>query len=162
MSFKFLGALSLSLSLLISSCTDSSQNRAGNNASDGSSVALSLDYLVGDWKVTTMNNYESWEKIGTDHYQGKSYSITKGDTSIMETIEIKRIGNQLNYIPIVYNQNQGQPVYFSQNMNAKNGFLFDNPKHDSPKSIGYYPMNQNQMTVSISGTANIDLVMVRR
>ena len=152
--------LFLGVMILVISC-ESDQNKA-KNAHNQTDKAYTLDYLAGNWKVNGMNNYEFWEKISEQYYKGISYSLNMGDTTIMEEIEIKVVNGKLFYIPTVFNQNQGKPVYFAHNPNDKKGFLFENPTHDSPKAIGYYPMNENQMNVSISGTANIDLVMVRK
>ncbi len=116
----------------------------------------SLHWLIGSWKTVSENTttYEIWLKANDSILIGKSFAIKLQDTVFSETIAIKKIGNDLFYIPTVSNQNNGQPVQFKF-IEFKNGeFIFENKEHDFPNRIIYKNPQPDFLSARIEGKRN--------
>ena len=74
---------------------------------------------------------------------GKSFFIENIDTTILETIEIKKIDNETFYCPKVVDQNDGEAVLFKLTSSDPTKLVFENAQHDFPKKICYYKEGNN-------------------
>ena len=104
-----------------------------------------LDWLIAT-RSTEQNGqiiYESWSKINEQLISGKSFFIENIDTTILETIEIKKIDNETFYCPKVVDQNDGEAVLFKLTSSDPTKLVFENAQHDFPKKICYYKEGNN-------------------
>jgi hypothetical protein len=112
-----------------------------------------FDWLLGAWKMPVKNGvlYEYWE-FKDKTYQSKSYKVnTAGDTTMLENAQILKKKNELNYVPLTFNQNDGQQVYFKMIEVTKHGFIAGNAQHDFPQKIAYQLKSKDTLYVIIDG-----------
>lgn len=104
-----------------------------------SKTLTDLDWIIGTRSMQQGDQtiYESWTKTNNELFSGKSFFITNNDTTILETIEIKVIDNEIYYCPSVVNQNDGKPVQFKLTSTQPDKLVFENSEHDFPKKICY-------------------------
>jgi len=113
-------------------------------------------WLIGTWENKTPKGslYETWKKANDNEFSGKSYIIQEKDTIIFETLRLVQEGNEVIYIPVVKNQNDGQPVRFTAKVVSDTQLVFENPKHDFPQIITYTKTGTQTLTAEISGIVN--------
>src|ERR1700733_3830452 len=87
-----------------------------------------MDWLLGTWVNNSYGQpiYEQWSKNGMADYKGKSYKLKGGDTLFFEKIDLTEKENELYYIPVVTNQNEGKPVPFKLSSSSGKKFVFEN------------------------------------
>lgn len=115
------------LTLLVSSCSDSPSDQI-----------VSLKKLEGTWE--SMGNvlfYEQWEIIDDTTMRGLGFSVNNNDTVYNEQLYIQKDDNSVNYIAIVWKQNNAEPVLFQLIKSDDDYFVFENPLHDYPNRIIY-------------------------
>ncbi|WP_146146702.1 DUF6265 family protein [Taibaiella chishuiensis] len=112
-----------------------------------------LQWLAGIWENKTPRGsiYESWQKTNDSVMTGRSYRLKDGDTLVFEEIRIVSEQGQLFYIPVVKNQNGGQPVRFRLVSASDSGMVFENPQHDFPQRITYNRTGSDALVAAISG-----------
>ena len=98
-------------------------------------------WLEGIWEMKKPNGssrLEVWTYNENDSMTGKGLKVMKGDTTILESIELIFEDDHYWYIPTVPDQNNALPVPFKL-VNTK-GFIytFENPEHDFPQRIIYH------------------------
>lgn len=113
-------------------------------------------WLPGKWENQTQRGkmIEEWSKVNDSTYSGKSYMITTTDSISLESIALKKEGNNIFYIPTVKGQNNDQPVKFKLTSSSANQLVFENPAHDFPQKITYTLESENSLTAEISGIIN--------
>lgn len=113
-------------------------------------------WLLGKWENQTQRGkmVEEWSKTNDSTYSGKSYLITSTDSISLESIALKKEGNDIFYIPTVKGQNNDQPVKFKLTSSSANQLVFENPAHDFPQKITYTLESENFLTAEISGIIN--------
>jgi uncharacterized protein YciI len=127
-----------------------------------SSTALSAQtllpfyWLAGNWEKPLNNKtklVESWKKQNDSTFVGVSFRVSeKGDTTVSETIELRKRGTAFEYVPTVKNQNAGKPVVFTLTNLDGDSAVFENPQHDFPKRIVYlYNRSTDRLEAAISG-----------
>jgi len=112
-----------------------------------------LNWLIGTW-VNTSNNeitFEKWTLLNDSTLTGISFSVINSDTIVFENITIEKKGNEMYYIPIVKDQNQGEAVCFMFIGKKNNAFVFENTIHDFPQRIIYEPINTDSLKATIEG-----------
>ncbi len=111
----------------------------------------SFYYLEGKWMIEgkERNIYEEWRIENDTLMSSYSYYVEKGDTSYSETVELKKTGGDIFYIPSV-EYNAG-PVKFKLISLIKNKAVFENPQHDFPTKIIYEKINNDRLHASIEG-----------
>lgn len=114
------------------------------------------EWLIGTWESKTPRGslFENWKKISDNEFAGKSYILKNGDTTIFESIRIVEEEKQLFYIPIVKDQNGGQPVRFKLKQLTDSQMIFENLQHDFPQQISYSRIGTDSLLAQISGTKN--------
>ncbi len=119
-----------------------------------------LEQIEGSWWMPVGENsgegviMEEWKKVNDTLYDGKSFDIINGDSTIYETIELVSSGNDIFYIPTMQDQNDRKPVPFKLTKQEKGKFTFENPEHDFPTTIIYDFQSDSVLNASISGTLN--------
>lgn len=113
-----------------------------------------FEWLNGSWNNTDKEGSytESWVKTNDSTFTGKSYMIIGKDTVSSETITLEHRMNEVFYVPVVKNQNDGKPVRFKMTLADKGTFVFQNPEHDFPQQIKYVKVTTDSLYAEISGT----------
>lgn len=113
-------------------------------------------WLIGTWENKTQRGslFETWSQLNENEFSGKSYMVKDKDTMLFETIRLLQEKEQLFYIPVVKNQNDGQPVRFALKSISENALVFENPAHDFPQVISYTRIAPDSLLAEISGTRN--------
>jgi Domain of unknown function (DUF6265) len=96
--------------------------------------------LAGTWIMTTKKGNlmaEVWQKNGDKSMKGKSYMVKGTDTTVLETVDWLKEGDDMFYIPVAAGQNDDKPVKFKLTSFNGNVYTFENPAHDFPKRIVY-------------------------
>lgn len=125
-----------------------------------------LRWILGRWQNDSEQGLfiERWIITNDSVYTGKSVCIGSGkDTIFSETITIEQRGNDVFYIPVVKEENDGKPTLFKLTLiSSKPTILgsipvviksvtFENPEHDFPQKI-MYQLIEDSLLAEISGT----------
>lgn len=111
------------------------------------------DWLLGNWinHTTSRSLNESWTKQNDSVFLGLGTFMDGQDTLSSEHIRLEQFGNRLFYVPVVSNQNQGQPVRFEMKEKSDKHLLFENMNHDFPQHISYTLITADSLVAKISG-----------
>lgn len=111
--------------------------------------------LPGVW-IAEFSHHSIIEKwrfdSGENELYGESLKIQNLDTTKIETIRLLVIDKKIQYIPKVFNQNQGREIIYDLNK-SEDDFVFVNKEHDFPQVITYSFNANDSLSVEIS---NID------
>lgn len=118
-----------------------------------------MEWMLGDWQNASEEGsfIESWKVLNDSVYAGSSAFMQGKDTLFIEHITIEQRGNDIYYIPVVPNQNNGEPVIFKRTLSqVKNKVsypmvIFENPSHNFPQQIKYWQPTQDSLIAEISG-----------
>lgn len=97
--------------------------------------------MTGTWEMPKPNGHvrlEIWQKENGRGLRGKGVSVAQGDTTGLETIALYKDQHHIWYVPVVSDQNEGQPVPFKLVSDSDIHFVFENPEHDFPQRIAYH------------------------
>jgi len=110
-------------------------------------------WLIGEWENNFEGGkmFESWILEVDSLMTGLSYTIDNGDTVQYETVQLRQRGIDLFYIPIVNDQNEGEPVEFKLTIYTDSTLVFENPTHDFPQKISYLNYSGDSLLAEISG-----------
>ena len=95
--------------------------------------------------------FEKWIVQADTIYMGYGYMINGGDSMLTEMVSITQEGADVYYIPVVKDQNDGNPVKFKLVEASENRFVFSNPNHDFPQRIIYEFNGADQLNASVEG-----------
>lgn len=104
--------------------------------------------LAGTWIMEKKNGTimgETWWKKDDNSMNGKSFLIKNGDTTLLETVDLLKEGNDIFYIPVAFGQNDDKPVRFKLTAVKESAYIFENPAHDFPKRIVYDFTDSNEL-----------------
>ncbi|MBX2976845.1 MAG: hypothetical protein KF721_11975 [Ignavibacteriaceae bacterium] len=108
--------------------------------------------LPGVW-IAEFSHHSIIEKwsidFGENELYGESFKIQNLNTTKIETIRLLEIENKIQYIPRVFNQNQGREIIFHLNK-SEDDFVFVNRDHDFPQVIKYSFNASDSLSVEIS------------
>ena len=115
------------------------------------SLVSKSEWLIGTWENKTEEGsiYETWIKKNDKELAGKSYMLNKSDTMILETIQILEKQGELFYIPTVPTQDGGKAVPYGLKQLTDHEFMFENPKHNTPRVIYYQRLNNDRLVAEI-------------
>tara|TARA_R110001592_G_scaffold111529_4_gene308998 strand:- start:147 stop:623 length:477 start_codon:yes stop_codon:yes gene_type:complete len=122
-----------------------------------------LNWLLGSREMVAGNNLiiETWEQENDTLFIGKSYNVTQYDTTLTETIQIIQKENIIYYIPLVFDQNVGEPVLFELISEHSEQLIFENKEHDFPNRICYYKDGENINAWIEGGDNKIDFYFIK-
>lgn len=106
----------------------------------GQQAPASFRWLEGTWKMTTARGHivEIWKTMNDTTYHGRSLFVrAPGDSSLQETLQLKKRGAKWSYISTVTGQNSNEPVSFDLIYVGREEFICENPQHDFPQRIAY-------------------------
>ena len=114
------------------------------------------DWLAGRWENQTQRGkmIEEWTVRNDSVFSAKSYLVTASDTVWLESVELKKEGDEIFYIPTVKGQNNEEPVRFRLMSFTDSSLLFENPAHDFPQKISYTRTDGHSLMAEISGIVN--------
>ena len=122
-----------------------------------------LNWLLGSREMVAGNDLiiETWEQENDTLFIGKSYNVTQYDTTLTETIQIIQQGKIIYYIPLVFDQNGGEPVLFELKSEQPEQLIFENKEHDFPNRICYYKDGDNINAWIEGGDKKIDFYFIK-
>ncbi|TXB64259.1 hypothetical protein FRY74_10730 [Vicingus serpentipes] len=122
-----------------------------------------LNWLLGSREMVSGNQLilETWEQENDTLFIGKSYNITQYDTVLTETIQVIQKENIIYYIPLVFDQNGGEPVLFELKSEHPEQLIFENKEHDFPNRICYYKDGGNINVWIEGGDKKIDFYFIK-
>ena len=118
---------------------------------------LQLHALAGGtWVMKTKKEFlmERWIKINDSLLTNQAYQINGSDTTLLEHVALNRIGNEINYVSLVAQENKGKAVLFKLIETNKSQFTFSNPEHDFPQHIVYHLISKDSLHAWIDGKMN--------
>ncbi|NUN08453.1 MAG: hypothetical protein HUU54_04680 [Ignavibacteriaceae bacterium] len=109
--------------------------------------------LPGVWEMKKEKSsvIEEWEIISQYEMSGKSYMVMGKDTTLLETITIRKSKSGLEYMPVVTGQNKNKAVRFLLKPKPVGAFIFENKKHDYPQRIIYRFISDDSLHARIEG-----------
>lgn len=107
------------------------------------------DRLIGTWKVSNSDTYETWESMGSEGLRGRSYRMQEGEVELLENLLLTFKNGKWTYTAQVLNQNEGRPVEFYQT-DSEEGFCFQNKRHDFPQEICYVFEESGNLRITLS------------
>lgn len=124
--------------------------------SKGSDPIDNFTWLQGTWEMKKKDGssrLEIWKYKDENTLSGRGLITMKTDTSTLESLEIVFRDDHFWYIPVVADQNDGQPIPFKLIKQKGFDFTFENPDHDFPQRIVYklLPLYQGLDYRSMSG-----------
>lgn len=115
---------------------------------------LPLSWIEGDWVYNSETGTitESWVKDSDSSYSGEGKFMDKaGKVKSSEKIKLNQRDGYLWYVPVISNQNGGNPVYFKEVSNTPNELVFENLEHDYPQRITYRKVSDTEMIAIVEG-----------
>jgi hypothetical protein len=130
----------------------------------------SLQWMLGSWQNQTAEGIftETWTKLNDSIYRGTSVFLNGEDTLFSEEISLEQRGLDVFYIPIVSDQNNGEPVIFKRTDFVENKeaikleAIFENPGHDFPNKIKYWAPTPDSLIAEVSGNGKKELFSMVR
>jgi hypothetical protein len=113
-----------------------------------------LSWVIGSWKMQIKSGWlcEQWHALNDSTLQSKGFIIkTKGDTTLLESVQIALRDNKLYYISTVNGQNNNEAVPFTFTLLTINSFTAENPAHDFPQKIYYKSEGDKRLYAAVSG-----------
>jgi len=104
-----------------------------------------LHLLVGTWKMETSKGalYETWQKVNDSTLRGYSYRLNGKDSVLLEQVDLIRRKGNIQYIPVVKDENNNEAVIFTLSTMGNDIYTFENSAHDFPQKVVYtLPANQ--------------------
>lgn len=155
------------------SCNPKENNSDQTNKGRGNTSfqnLQSLQWILGSWQNQTEEGIftETWTILNDSTYRGKSVFLNGEDTLFSEEISIEQRGLDVFYIPIVSDQNNGEPVIFKRTDFVENKeaikleAIFENPGHDFPKKIKYWAPTPDSLIAEVSGNGKKELFSMVR
>ena len=121
-----------------------------------------FNWLEGTWKQEGKDAHEQWEVVSDSLIRGASFYKNGNDYKRGENIEFLLKDSSFHYAPLVFGQNNNQPVDFKVTSFTPVSFIAENPAHDFPKVISYRLTDNSHMAVYLEGNnRRIDFLFVR-
>ena len=107
--------------------------------------------ITGSWKLNNRPVLEQWARSTSGGYRARVLDLSKGDSTLTETIQVIREEGQVYFVAKVLEQNSGEAIKFRLAKKRKKKLVFINPKHDFPQRIEYKLKSAQVLQVQISG-----------
>ncbi len=119
--------------------------------SQNKSELSGFKWLTGVWQLESNkeSTFEEWKYYSDTLLSGRSFSINKKDTIVNEIISIIKNYDGIFYKAEVFNQNNGQAVYFKLTKCLDKSLTFENKTHDFPKIIRYTLIDKKHLSAVI-------------
>lgn len=152
--FKFIIIIAIFGAMI--SCDSSTESESSENNTQTYSELEQTNWLIGEWANHSDDGIftETWVKENDSLLVGTSFFIVGVDTVFSENITLEQHGSELFYIPVISEQNDGQPIKFKLTSSNETKFIFENPSHDFPQQISYTKISNDSLVAEISGKIN--------
>jgi hypothetical protein len=109
--------------------------------------------LTGSWSSvdSISSQIEEWQARTDSNYVGRGYVLEGGDTTFLESLEIRKDHGVWTYYAKVNQMNGGEVVPFRLTKQTPERVEFTNLAHDFPKKIGYELVSNNELQAYIEG-----------
>jgi len=109
--------------------------------------------LLGRWVFSESESaqFEEWRASGTDHFGGRGFVLELGDTTFIETLEIKMTNGLWTYSAKVSDGPTAEVIPFTLSKQSERGVEFINTGQDFPRKIGYEFLSAEEMQVYLEG-----------
>ena len=107
-----------------------------------------FQWLIGTWSNTTPDgvSYEKWTKTDKNTLKAKGYLIQNGDTTFVESMQIKKIKNKIYYVSNFGTDKSSTKFELT---NYDNGVAtFENKKSKSPTKVIITKNENNSFTIT--------------
>ncbi len=112
-----------------------------------------FNWLIGTWQaIDDTTFFEEWKLQSDTSLVGRSFRQFENNIIEFEIITIIKRTNQIFYIPVVPQQNEGQTVIFTLT-DTTDGYLFENKLHDFPQIITYKKLNNDRLIATLQGVS---------
>jgi hypothetical protein len=97
--------------------------------------------MVGTWRMSNGAEqvYEVWRKEHDTSLRGRGFAVRGKDTVSDEEMRLTLNNGQIIFSALAKGQNEGKEVPFMLSRIGDSGFVFENPAHDFPQAIWYWP-----------------------
>lgn len=129
---------------------------AADAQSPSVSVFERLQGLTGVWIMKSDKNqvYEEWRRVNDSTLAGRSYTLNRQDTVLLEEMRLFRSDASL-YFEATTTAEPGQgTVRFTAVSTDEKEVVFENKHHDFPQRIGYAFPDERHFSAWIEGTIN--------
>lgn len=122
-----------------------------------------VHFLQGIWQVGEKPAYEKWSINDDGSLSGISYRLKNHQKTITETLSIVKREGQIVYNATVPDQNNGRTIPFRLT-SSREGYTFENAKHDFPNTITYRLLDKNRMEVQVAGqeSEGFKMILIRQ
>lgn len=113
-----------------------------------------FSFLLGSWEMPVAKGkiVEQWVRNTDQSLSGKSYRVNdKGDSTLTESLVIKKINESVFYCSTVTGQNEGKEICFRLISTTNKTYVFENLNHDFPQQIVYQNQGKKQLLAWIEG-----------
>jgi hypothetical protein len=112
--------------------------------------------LVGRWVFDEHESaqFEEWQSADAQRFFGRGYVLELGDTTFIETLEIRRVNEVWTYMAKVSDGPSAEVVPFALVKQSESRVEFANAGNDFPKKIGYEFLSDSEMQVYLEGPRN--------
>lgn len=113
-----------------------------------------FSFLLGSWEMPGAKGkiVEQWVRNTDQSLSGKSYRVNdKGDSTLTESLVIKKINESVFYCSTVTGQNEGKEICFRLISTTNKTYVFENLNHDFPQQIVYQNQGKKQLLAWIEG-----------
>lgn len=125
----------------------------GHSCGRGGGSDFDFTILEGRWASTDTisSQFEEWQKLNDTTFVGTGYVLEGGDTTFIESLEIRKIKGVWTYFAKVKQLNGDEVIPFRLSKQSDRRVEFVNPSHDFPKKIGYEFIGKNELQAYIEG-----------
>lgn len=131
--------------------------RTGSHAQLPSfSVFERLQGLTGVWimKNDKRQVYEDWRRVNDSTLAGRSYTVNRQDTVLLEEMRLFRRDASLYFEATTTGEPGQGTVRFTAVSTDEKEVVFENKQHDFPQRIGYAFPVERHFSAWIEGTIN--------
>lgn len=133
---------------------ETAKSKANQNFSDDAKVKdkktsiTDFQWLTGAWSNTTTDglSYEKWTKTGENTLEAKGYLIQNGDTTFIESMQIKEIRNKVYYVSNFGTDKSSTKFELTSYNNGV--AVFENKKSKSPTKVIITENGNNGFTIT--------------
>lgn len=113
-------------------------------------------WLTGEWMDSSSSGkmVEIWNQINDSLLVGSSIYLAGIDTIFYEEISLKKIKNDIYYIPSIQSEEGALPVLFKYTGYKNDEWIFENKDHDFPQRIVYTHPEPDSLIAYVDGNKN--------
>lgn len=109
--------------------------------------------IIGEWSMPFKEGQltEKWDKKYDKMLFGETLYSVNDKVISKESIKLALTNGRIYYTPLVYGQNNDEPVPFVLIESEENRFVFENKEHDFPQKIIYELKSKDVLNATVEG-----------